>query len=289
MSRTDDILDAIVLAGGRISGPYAATAKTEIKGLVPIRGAPVIDQILQALTEAPDIDRVCVVGPREVRDASTLADVWTKDEGSPVESLRAGIESLGSTTRRILVCSCDLPFASCNAIRQMIHSAPFDAEIAVPVISDWDYARSFPGASQSFIKLRDATITLGEVAIIDSRIVTSNLRLLARVFSARKSPIAMACLLGMGFTSRLYSGRVTLADIEVRASQVTQCKCRLIPHCSPVLAYDVNTLRDYVDARRRMRRRRPSRSTTSKAANDDAFDVQVVWGAGHEAEICHGN
>ncbi|MBI2301706.1 MAG: NTP transferase domain-containing protein, partial [Armatimonadetes bacterium] len=62
-------MNAVVTAGGRISGPLAEQTGQTIKCLIEFDGERLIDRVLRALHEAERIDRVCVVGPPEIRDS----------------------------------------------------------------------------------------------------------------------------------------------------------------------------------------------------------------------------
>jgi len=264
--RTDDILDAVVLAGSRIKGPFAAKTHANLKALLPIKGGPIINQILIALRETTAIDRVCVVGPREVRDASDLIDLWHHDEGNTMADLDGGIESLGGSARRILVCNCDMPFVTTKSIEAMVQRAPIDVEICMPLVTQSDFERKFPKANRHFLHLADGSVAMADIMIVDARKITANLRLLRRLVEHRTSVVGVGMNLGLDFAFRYASGKVMVQDFQERATQVTQCRCRVLCNCDPGLAYDVNNLDEYVDARRRVSRNEAKNSIIKNAA-----------------------
>ncbi|HEY3329402.1 MAG TPA: NTP transferase domain-containing protein [Capsulimonadaceae bacterium] len=254
MSRTDDCIDVIVLAGGRIRGAYSQAAHTSIKALAPIAGTPVVDLLATALRGAPCIQRICLVGPESVRDATQAADIWTHDEGSVMDNLRTGIESLGSTTRRVLVTACDLPLVSSKAITGFVQGASIDAEICLPLITQVDFDKRFPDNNKRFVNLHDGGIAIGSMAIVDSRIISANLKLLGHAMAHRGSAAGMAMTLGLAFMFKLMRGKLSVSDIEERASALTECRCKVVRGVSPSLAFDIDTVDDYHDACKRMRR-----------------------------------
>ncbi len=277
MRGNDDSLDAIVLAGGRISGEYAREAKTTIKALVKIGGKPVIERVVDALRQAPGVDRICLVGPVEVRDAIKAVDLWTHDEGSAINNIQTGIESLGSTSRRVLVVASDMPFVTAKGIDHFIRHSPINAEISIPIVAENDYMKAYPDTVNEFVKLARGGVTIGGMAIVDCRIITANLALIDRVFSRRKSQAGMAMTLGFGFVMKLLTGKLTIQDVEKRASELTECRCTATTGSSPRLAYDIDTLADYRDACKR------AAHNAKVEAHNAAVKAQTTTGQGTAA------
>lgn len=255
LSKADDILDAVVLADSRVSGPLGASTGQKIKALLPVKGSPVVNHVLTALRDAPEVDRVCVVGPKEVRDASEMVDLWARDEGSRIANLHTGISSLGSATRRILICSCDLPFVSGKSISCLIQRAPSQLEVCVPLVRQFDFNKTFPRSRRNFTRFADGDVAVGHVLIVDTRSVTGNLSHLDVLFDRRISLGAAASCFGVVYAVRLALGQICVKDMEERASKITQCRCSTLAGCSPVLAYAIDTLADYRDACKRVQRK----------------------------------
>ncbi|MBI3910401.1 MAG: NTP transferase domain-containing protein [Armatimonadetes bacterium] len=240
-----EAIDALVLAGGRISGLFARAAGTTIKALVPVRGSPVIRRVVEALQCASGIDRVCAVGPDAVRDVLGDRCLWQKDTGSAPGNLRAGIERLaGDDTRRILVCASDLPAIDAAFVQDFLQRAPREADVCVPAIRKAAFVATFPGNLGIYIRLAEGAFTGGGQLLIRPRAVLDNMPLVQGLFSNRKTQIGMARALGAGLVWKLFTRRLAVGEIEARVSALTRCYCRAVLDCHAELAFDIDNLLD---------------------------------------------
>ena len=82
--------DAIVMAGGRISGMYARAAGTTIKALVPVCGVPVVRRVVEALRTVTEEWRAALLTgdgcgwQAEAEDGATAAERFFGAKPRPV-------------------------------------------------------------------------------------------------------------------------------------------------------------------------------------------------------------
>jgi molybdopterin-guanine dinucleotide biosynthesis protein A len=246
VSRVTDLVDALVLAGGRIDGEFAAAVGTQVKGLAPVAGEPMLTRVARALVATPQVGRVCVVGPESVRAALPEGCLWQPETDTAFDNILAGIAALeAGDDCRILVCGADVPAISPEGAADLLARAPAEADFALPVVRREMVQARFPGDSDLYVPLREGHVTGGSQYVLRAGALRRNRELLLRLFAQRKSQLAMAGTLGLPFIARLLTRRLTIAEVERRASHLTGSHCRAVPDCHAELAFDVDSLADW--------------------------------------------
>jgi molybdopterin-guanine dinucleotide biosynthesis protein A len=237
--------DALIMAGGRIDGAYARAAGTAVKGLVPVGGKPLVRWVAEALLATPGIARVGVVGPEAVRAAAGETCLWAAERGSAIDNLEAGLERLGpGGAGRVLLCGTDAPALAPEALEDFLQRAPVDADICLPAVRKEAFQAAFPRNSRIYVRLREGAFTGGSQYLARAAALLENLPLLRDLFSRRKSQLGMARTFGVGLAWRLLTGRLGIAEIEARASDLTGFRCRAVLDCRAGLAFDLDNLPD---------------------------------------------
>jgi len=249
-------VDAILPAGGRISGAFAAEAGAEIKALIELGGRTVLERTLAALRATGRVLRVVVIGPAEVaaHPGARAADVVLPAGASSPTNILRGIEWLrdahgGSLPDRVLVLTTDLPFLTPQAIAGFLDACPPDAEICLPLIRRQEFEARFPGLSIDYVRLPDGELTMGCAFLVKPAAIIANRAIIERAFAARKSQIAMVRLLGPAFILRFLTHRLTTAHIRRRCFELLGCDGVPIPGSAPELAFDIDRPVEYRYAR----------------------------------------
>jgi hypothetical protein len=144
-----------------------------------------------------------------------------------------------------LLCTCDLPFLTGEAICWLLDNAPEEADIVFPIVTKDAYETAFPGSPGTYAPIEGNQYTGGSVFLVRPSAIARNQALIERVFEARKGILSLARLGGFGLLWRLLLGALTIEYVEARASQLTGCRCRAVRHAPPPLAADIDTMEDY--------------------------------------------
>lgn len=244
--------DAVVLAGGRITGLFARVAGTRVKGLIRLGGQPLVTRAAAALRAAPEVGRVIVVGPEAVCAALPGGCDWCPEGDSALANLAAGLAALGEGGEgRVLVCGVDVPALEAAAVSDFLRRAPAEADLCMPVVRREAFRAAFPGEPGIYVQLTEGAFTAGSQLLLNGHVFRRNRPLLERFYALRKSQLAMARAFGWEVVRDLVRGRLSIAELERRASALTGCTCRAVPDCRPGLACDLDTVLDYYSARRR--------------------------------------
>ena len=240
-------LDAILPAGGRISGEFASEAGAEVKALISLGGQTVLERTIATLRATPGVERIVVIGPREVAEhpASSAADATLPEGDSGPENIFRGLGWLrahlhGRLPQRVLILTTDLPFLTAQAISGFLAACPEQADLCVPVITRGQFEQRFPGSTNFYVRLHDGVWTIGCAFLVHPAALVLNRGYLDSVFAARKSQLAMARLLGPVFVFRYLMHLLTVEHIEQRCTQLLGCRGAAVRGCSPELAYDID-------------------------------------------------
>lgn len=245
-------LDAVLPAGGRLSGAFAAEAGAEVKALVRLGGRTVLEQTLHALRGSERVRRVVVVGPAELAGhaAVGLADaVLPEGESGPANIFR-GLEWLreasgGRHAERALVMTTDLPFLTADVLIKYLDACPSGADLCVPLVSREEFGRRFAGAQIQYVKLRDGEWTMGCAFVLRPEALVANRQHLERAYAARKSQLAMARMLGVGFVLRFLTRRLSVTEVERQCLRILGCAGGAVRGSPPELAFDIDRPGDY--------------------------------------------
>lgn len=230
------LLDAVVLAAGRLKPQDAQRYGVEVKALLPgAQGHTLLRILLHALRAVPEISRIIVVGPDEARVEATGADVWIPERATGEENALAGIDQ--ARCAATLLCASDLPFVQGAHIADFLKRADGSA-VAYPIFERSDFLRVFPGGRSRFARLGKTYWTGGSVCYLQTALARRNAALVRRAFSSRKSLPVLASLFGMQVLLRYVSGRLSVADVERRLSTLVGSTARAVVGAHPALAMD---------------------------------------------------
>lgn len=250
-------VDVVVLAGGKNSAEMAAATGVENRALTPLGARTMLDYVTSALHEAPSVGEVYVVGDvpagkayHSVQGGETLLD-----------NLMAGLGAAMAAGEgdRVLISTSDIPFLTAPAVEDFIESAARSgADLCcsyVPV--GLCYAR-FPDMKRTAVKLHEGSLTLGNLMLVNPRFLLAHQEVIARAYAARKSPLQIARMLGLGLPLRLLLAQflapslLTVGALEQSVSRLLGSGGRAAGICSeyPEIGTDVDKPEDVAVARR---------------------------------------
>jgi GTP:adenosylcobinamide-phosphate guanylyltransferase len=196
---------AIVTAGG-IPQPgdplYKFTAGLP-KALLDLAGKPMIQWVLDALSQAASVEEVILVG---LEDSSTVQCEkkmhYVTNQGGILQNMRAGVEkalALDPEAHHVLAVSSDIPAIKPEMVDWLVDTAmQTDDDIYYNVITRQVMEARFPNSKRSYIHLKNAEVCGGDMNMIRAKTVTGNDELWERIISARKSAFKQAALIGYG-------------------------------------------------------------------------------------------
>ncbi len=237
-------MKAVITAGGRIGAPYADEAGTEVKALAFVRGATMLDRIIDSLRGA-GVTRIAVVGGTDVRDACADRVERIVDESpSGAENVLRALRAWQEDGEPLLYATSDLPYVTADAIADFVRRVP-DGAIAMAVSEHATFEARFPGAPPCGIDLARERVVNGGIFSLPGGSRARVADLATRLFDARKAPWRMATLVSPVAMLRLAAGRLSVAHIEREAHRVVKHPAAAVRDCAPELAFDADTIAEY--------------------------------------------
>ena len=247
------MIDAAVLAGGVDRGDIAEETGTIHRALLEVGGRPIIQRLLAALRGASSVGSVALVAPDPVQAAvgEDAVDARVVASDSFADNVRRGVEATLPGSDAVLVLTGDLPLLTPAAINDFVHqSLASRADLTYPIVPKESCERHFPGAQRTYVKLKDGTYTGGNGMVLTREFVKYRQQLIERVFAARKNPLKLAAMLGLGFIFGLATGRLTIAKVEAQVGRILGGRVAAVITNYPELGFDVDKMADLNLARR---------------------------------------
>ncbi len=253
---SQQVWDALVLGGGDPGDEFAAAHQVRVKSMIPVAGKPMGQWVLEALRQSGAVGRVAYVGPLSA-DMATLVDLQVTDRGSLIANLEAGVAALQecrpaeshTTSPRVLVSTADIPMLSAQMVRDVLANAP-EAGVVYPVVCKEVCEATYPGVKRTYARLQDGTFTGGNLFMVDPALIGEFIPRLRALLAARKAPLRLAALIGPGILLRLVTGRLRVAQLEHKVSDLLGVKARALitPHAA--VGTDVDKESDLLLAQR---------------------------------------
>jgi GTP:adenosylcobinamide-phosphate guanylyltransferase len=215
-------MDAIVTAGG-IPLPeeplYDATRGTP-KAMVDVAGKPMVQWVLDALSESAAVDNVVIVGLTEKSGVKCGKPMYfVSNQGKMVENLQAGarkVLEINNKARHALLVSSDVPAITGEMVDWVINTTKdTKLDIYYNVIRREVMEKRFPGSKRTWTKLKDMEVCGGDINVGSLKLLTEDeTAIWEKITASRKNVLKQAALIGYDTAFLLLTGRLSLEKAE---------------------------------------------------------------------------
>jgi 2-phospho-L-lactate guanylyltransferase (CobY/MobA/RfbA family) len=241
---------ALVLAGGKAKPDLFAVTGQSNRALVSLRGQTMLDHVVDALSGAGCVSSIVVTG--NVPDSPRYRVV--ADHGGFVENIFAGLQRLDKAPR-VLICTSDIPFITAEVIEDFcIHGHALRADMVYPIVAVETCLRKYPGMKRTALSLREGRFTGGNMVLVNPDFMHLQRERIARAYAARKSPLRLALMLGIGTTIRVALAMtcmprvLSIRSLEESASRLVGGDARAYISRYPEIATDIDRAGDLLVA-----------------------------------------
>lgn len=240
-------MDAIVTAGGipQPKDPLYAYAKGNSKALIDVAGKPMIQWVLDALSDAKNVDNVIIIGLTSKSGLTCKKPTYyLSNQGRMLANIVAGVEKaleLDRTSEYALVVSSDIPAVRSEHIDWLIETAMQTREdIYYGVCPQEVMETRFPDSRRTYTRLKDMQVCGADMNITHVRMATEHLDMWENLIGNRKSPVKQASIIGFGTLFMLLTGQLTLDEAVERATKRIGITGRAIvwEHAEPCMDID---------------------------------------------------
>ena len=213
-------MDAVVTAGGRISGEFAKQTGVTVKALLEVGGRRVITTVVDALRGTPGVERIFVVGPEDVLRPviGDCVEEIIPEALDGATNFLMGLERCSGS--RAVFAASDMPFIDSQAISSFLEMCPGQADFCYPILRKESYQAAYPGVPSTFAPLKDGNYTGGCAFLLNPEAILANRQTITRVFESRKSVFKLASILGWTFCVRLLTRTASVDMCAKRGSQL---------------------------------------------------------------------
>lgn len=240
-------MDAIVIAGGipRPEDPLYSYVKGNAKALVDIAGKPMVQWVLDALSDSKRVDNVIVVGLSPKNQLSCKKPLhFLSNQGRMLSNIVAGINKslqLDKKSKYVLIVSSDIPAIKAHMVDWLVDTAmQTKDDLYYGVCSREVMEERYPGSNRTYTRLKDIELCGSDINLCHVRMATEHLDLWESLLGARKSPLAQASKLGLGLLFALATRQLTLESAVTRISERIGIKGRAVvwPYAEPCMDVD---------------------------------------------------
>ncbi len=228
-------MNAIVTAGGAAQPgePLYELSQGNYKAMIDICGKPMVQWVLDALSEATCIEQVVLVGlPPETDLTCKHPLTLIPDQGDMVFNIRAGareVARLDPGASHVMLVSSDLPALRGEMVdwlAEQIQDLEYD--VYYTVIDRATMEAQFPESKRTYIHLKDNQVCGGDLHAFRLQIAVDDNPLWKRLIDARKSPLRQASMLGYDTVFFLMLRQLSLNNAIAAVSKRLGIKGRAI-------------------------------------------------------------
>jgi molybdopterin-guanine dinucleotide biosynthesis protein A len=246
----------VILAGGKSKPDMVALTGQTNRALVSVNGKTMLGHVVDAITGAGP--QGCPLGAITVIGDLPDDPAYTRlpDSGDFVTNILAGLNAHRDAPF-VLVSTADLPFLTAAAVAEFVrlaqaHAEQTDAALIYPIVPLATCYERFPGIRRTALRLRDGEFTGGNLVLVRPQFLLTHSARIAAAYAARKSPVQLARMLGLGTLGRVLlsqkvsPGLLSVAFLEMRVSRLLGGPCRALTCNSAEIATDVDRPSDFV-------------------------------------------
>lgn len=215
------------------------------KALVEIAGKPMVQWVLDALSDSVAVHHVIVAGlGPDCGVTCTKALEFIPNQGGMLENIFAGahrILTLNPGAEVILSVSSDIPAITGRIVDWMgSEVAGGDFDVCYNFITREMMENRFPGSRRTYTRFKDAEVCGGDLTAFRTRLLTSDGGVWRELVESRKNVLKQAAIIGYGTLLKLLLRQLTIDAAVARVSKRLGLKARAIACPFPEIGMDVD-------------------------------------------------
>lgn len=220
-------MNAVITAGGtpRPGEPLYKYTRGRPKALLEIAGKPMIQYILDAVSESKNLAQAVVVGLDQSYGLTCSKPIhYYPTQGDAFNNLRKGAEhliALGKADDLACAISSDIPGLTGKIIDWMVEvTVNLTADLFYFVISRQVMEKRYPASRRSYYWMKDVEICGADIHIFRLSLPARREKLWDRIIESRKNAFQQAALIGfdtlLGFLLRRWTVEETARRVSKR-------------------------------------------------------------------------
>ncbi len=253
---------ALVLAGQRPGiDPLAAAFGQELKALVPVAGEVMLNRVLMALVEAPEIARIIVLAQNTLALRAHRDFAWAVEE--PRIAFRVSGETISGSVLAaiddpaiglpVLVTTADNVMLTPATIAEFVAGAgagPGAGDVSVAMVERGRLEAAVGPNRRTWLAFRGGAYTGANLFALTGPGARAALRFWEKVEADRKSVLRLAAHFGFGLMLKLLTRRLTVSEALAAAGAQIGTTAAPVLLSDGRMGVDVDKLEDHALATR---------------------------------------
>ncbi len=240
-------MDAIVTAGGipQPEDPLYSYSNGDSKALIDIAGKPMIQWVLDALSETQQVDNVIIIGLSPKSGVTCKKPLhFISNQGRMLSNIVAGVNKsleLNKKNKYVVIVSSDIPAVKPEMIDWLITtSMETKDDLYYGVCPKEVMETRYPDSRRTYTKLKDLELCGADVHVSHVSMATEHLDMWESLIGNRKSPLRQARIIGLGTFFRVLTKSITLDELVTTVTSRIGIKGRAIrfPWAEPCMDVD---------------------------------------------------
>lgn len=230
------MIECILMAGGVPQEEDLLYEYTQgkPKALLDVAGKPMVQWVLDALTDAPGVGDIVVVGLADTEALSSPKIArYLPDQGSMLKNILGGIDWVlerNPQAQQVLISSSDIPLLTGAMVERLLALCADPAvDIYHTIVSREKMEQRFPGSRRSYVHFSDGDFAAGDIHVVAPHIGHKHRDLWDDLLDSRKNALKQAARLGPVFFAKLMAHRLSLAELERLAREKFGINARALP------------------------------------------------------------
>lgn len=240
-------MDAIVIAGGipQPEEPLYPYSHGDSKALIDVAGKPMVQWILDALSDAKSVDNVILIGLSAKNGLTCKKPIYyISNQGRMLSNVVAGVHKaleLDKNTQYVLIVSSDIPTLKAEMVDWLVDTCmQTKHDLYYGICPREVMEKRFPGSGRTYTHLKDMDVCGADMNMTHVRMATEHLDMWEQLIGNRKSPLKQARIIGLSTLFALFTRRLTLEDAIRRVCERIGIQGRAIvwPYAEPCMDVD---------------------------------------------------
>ena len=240
-------MDAIVTAGGipQPEDPLYSYSNGDSKALIDIAGKPMIQWVLDALSETQQVENVIIIGLSPKSGVTCKKPLhFISNQGRMLSNIVAGVNKsleLNKKNKYVVIVSSDIPAVKPEMIDWLITtSMETKDDLYYGVCPKEVMETRYPDSRRTYTKLKDLELCGADVHVSHVSMATEHLDMWESLIGNRKSPLRQARIIGLGTFFRVLTKSITLDELVTTVTSRIGIKGRAIrfPWAEPCMDVD---------------------------------------------------
>lgn len=218
-------MDAIVTAGGipQPEDPLYTYSHGDSKALIDVAGKPMVQWVLDALSDAKHVDNVIIIGLSAKSNITCKKPMhFLSNQGRMLSNIVAGVNKsleLNKKNQYVLIVSSDIPTIKSDMVDWLVETCmETKDDLYYGVCPKNVMETRFPDSKRTYTHLKDMDFCGADINISHVRNATEHLDMWETLIEFRKSPLKQAQKIGFGTLFKLLTRQLTLDEAVQRVT-----------------------------------------------------------------------